>query len=107
MTTDPAVFDRIVADDWVNLNPTRIGPNQATILERYRERAGHAPPYVAKEEDLQIYLLGETAVAAYIKVYTANENHNVASHDTTDIFIKTSGIWKLRISRTSPHAEQP
>jgi hypothetical protein len=57
-------------------------------------------------QDMRIYALGDLAVAAYVKVYRAKENGNVAHHDRTDVFSKVGGIWKLRITRTTVHADQ-
>ncbi len=106
MTTDPAAIDRIFADDWVSLTPNGTGPSKAAILERYRQDAGQAQPYTAKQQSMQVFRWGDTAVAAYVKVYTAKENNNIAHQDTTDIFIKSNGVWKLRLTRTSPHANE-
>jgi|ERR1700730_2059808 len=101
--TDPIVVERVLADDYVNLVPTGTGPGKATLLKNFREHAGETPPYSVQQEDMHVYLLGDTAVAAYLKIYIAKENKNVAREDTTHIFTKDGGIWKLRISRTSTH----
>jgi hypothetical protein len=50
---------------------------------------------------MHIYVLGDTAVAAYMKTYTAKETGNVAHEDTTHILTREHGTWKLRISRAS------
>jgi hypothetical protein len=42
--------------------------------------------------DMHIYILDNTAVAAYAKTYTAKENGNVAHEDTTRIFTKNHGV---------------
>jgi hypothetical protein len=39
-TTDPSVVDRVLADDWVNLTPTGIGPGKAAVLKNFREHTG-------------------------------------------------------------------
>ena len=101
--TDPAVIDRVLADDYVNLTPQGTGPDKAAILKHFRTNASQSPPYSVKTKDMHIYILGDTAVAAYVKVYTAKENGNVAYEDATHIFTRTNGVWKLRISRTSIH----
>ena len=106
MNTDPSVIGKVFADDWANLAPSGPGPAKAEILERYQEHAGQAPPYTSREEQMQVYLFGDAAVAAYVKVYVAKENRNIARQDMTDVFIKSDGVWKLRITRTSPHAEK-
>ncbi len=106
MTSDPAVIDRILADDWVNLTPAGEGTNKAGVLEHYRGRAGQAPAYVAETEAMKVVLLGDTAIAAYVKAYKTTETNNVVQQDATDVFQKQQGGWKLKFSRTSPHAEQ-
>jgi ketosteroid isomerase-like protein len=105
-TTDPSVVDRVLADDWVNLTPTGIGPGKAAVLKNFREHTGEAPPYSVQQHDLHIFILNDTsAVAAYVKIYVASENKNVAREDTTHVFTKDRGTWKLRISRAS-HSSQ-
>jgi ketosteroid isomerase-like protein len=100
-TTDIAVLERVLSDDYVNLTPRGLGPDKAEIIKHLQPSAGQAPPYSLETRDLRIYILGDTAVAAYVKTYTANENGNAFREDTTHIFTKVNGVWKLRISRAS------
>ena len=100
-TTDISVLDRVLADDYVNLTPRGLGPGKAEIMSHLKPRAGETPPYSLEVEDMHIYVLGDTAVAAYVKTYTTKENGNVLREDTTHIFVKDHGTWKLRISRAS------
>jgi len=100
-TTDIAVLERVLADDYVNLTPRGLGPGKAEIISHLQPRAGQAPPYSLDLKDMHIYVLGDAAIAAYVKTYTAKENGNVVREDTTHIFTKDHGIWKLRISRAS------
>jgi hypothetical protein len=100
-TAAMAVFDRVLADDYVNLTPGGTGPGKAEILKHLQPRAGQAPPYSLATTDMHIYILGDTAVAAYVKAYVAKEGGNVIREDTTHIFMKDHGTWKLRISRAS------
>jgi len=99
--TDMAVLERVLADDYVNLTPSGPGPGKAEILKHLQPRAGQSPPYSLETRDMHIYILGDTAVAAYVKAYTAKEGGNVVREDTTHIFTKDHGSWKLRISRAS------
>jgi len=101
--TDPAIIDRVLADDYVNLTPHGIGPGKAELLKNFRTHVGQAPPYSVENRDMHIYILGDTGVAACVKVYTAKENGNIAHEDTTHIFTRTNGVWKLRISRANIH----
>jgi hypothetical protein len=103
---DPAVINRIFSEDWVNLTPTGLGSSKPAVLGNYKNHSGVTPPYSVDAQDMRIYILGDSAVAAYVKVYKAKENGNVAHQDITDIFTKMNGVWKVRVSRTSPHAEQ-
>lgn len=100
-TTDIAVLERVLADDYVNLTPRGLGPGKTEIVEHLRPRAGQAPPYTLETKNMHIYVLGETAVAAYDEAYIAKENGNVVRENTTHIFTKVQGTWKLRISRAS------
>ena len=100
-SNDIALFERTLADDYVNLNPHGLGPNKNTIIEGMRPHAGQAPPYSVEIHDLHVYVLGDTAVAASVRTYTAKENGNVAHEDSTHIFARDHGSWKLKISRAS------
>jgi hypothetical protein len=102
-TTDPAILDRILADDFVNIGPNGLAPGKAQLLKNWQTRAGQAPPYTVETSDLRVYIFDNTAVTAYQKIYTAKENGKVIHEDTTHVFMKDKGIWKLRASRSSFH----
>ena len=100
--TDPAVMETALAEGYVNLTPTGVGPGKTALLENFREHAGKAPPYSVRQEDMNIFVLNDaSAVAAYVKIYVAKENKNVAREETTHVFTKEDGTWKLRLSRAS------
>jgi len=103
-TSDISAFDRVLADDYVNLTQRGIGPGKAKIIDQVRAHAGQAPPYSVDIADMHIYILGDVAVAAFVKTYTAKENGNVMREDNTHIFKKDRGAWKLKISRESDHS---
>jgi len=100
-TTDISAFERVLADDYVNLTPRGIGPGKAKIIEQVQAHAGQAPPYSVEIADMHIYILDDVAVAAFVKTYTAKENGNVMREDNTHIFKKDHGTWKLKISSES------
>lgn len=103
MTSDPGIFEKILAEDCLNLP---AGPNltKAKLVEGVRKSQGQAPPYTASEEDMQVYMLGDTAVAIYVKQYAVRANPNqVDRQDLTDVFVRSAGTWKLKISRSIPH----
>ncbi len=95
------VYDRVIAEDYVSLVPHGKGPTKSELVKNIRAQDGQSPPYSVEMHDLRIYMLGDTAVAAFTKVYTAKENGNVAYEDNTHIFKKENGAWKLKISRAS------
>lgn len=99
---NPVTYDRVLADDYVNLVPRGVGPGKAEIIAGIRR---HPPdqglPYTTEIENMHVYILGDTAVAAFTKRYTAKENGNVAHEDTTHIFQKDHGAWRLKISRAT------
>jgi ketosteroid isomerase-like protein len=100
-TSNIPVMERILADDYVNLVPHGPGPSKEKIIEGMKPHAGQAPPYSVEMHDLHVYVLGDTAVAVYVKTYTAKENGNTDNEDTTHVFVKDHGSWKLKISRAS------
>src|SRR5262249_19181099 len=62
MNSDPAVFERILADDCLNL-PAGPDLTKAKLVEGVRKSQGQAPPYIAHLEDMHVYTLGDIAVA--------------------------------------------
>ncbi len=101
-TSDPKILDRVLADDYVNVTHAAMGRGKVEILRNFREHSGEAPPYSVREQDLQIFSLDDTAaVTTFIKIYVANENGNSMREDTTHMFVKDHGTWRLRISRES------
>jgi ketosteroid isomerase-like protein len=102
-TTDPTILDRVLADDFVNIGPNGPAPGKAQLLKNWQLRAGQAPPYTVETSDLRVYIFDNTAVTAYQKTYTAKENGKVIHEDTTHVFTKDKGAWKLRASRSSFH----
>lgn len=104
-TPDPAVFDRVLADDYETLNPGGPGPGKAQIVKGLQAHAGQPSPYSVEERDMHIYILGNTAVAACVRTYTAKANGNLAREDKTHVFTKDHGTWKLRFSRASIRKE--
>lgn len=102
-TTDISVIERLLADDYVSLNPWGFGPSKAELVEHLRPRAGQSPPYSLQTDDMHIYILDSVAFAAFTKTYTAKANGNVQREDNTHIFKKENGVWKLKISRPTLH----
>lgn len=104
MNSDPAVFEKILADDYLILNNgMHPGPTRAKLVEGVRKAQGQAPSYTAREEDMQVYMLGDTAIAMYVKEYAARAKPSqvVDPEDVSDVFVRSGGSWKLKISRAS------
>jgi len=102
MNSDPVVFEKILADDCLML-PAGPDLTKAKLVEGVHKSQGQAPPYVASEEDMHVYVLGDTAIAMYVKEYAVRANPNqVDRQDLTDVFVRSAGTWKLKISRSSP-----
>lgn len=103
MNSDPAVFEKILADDCIILGGAGPGPTKAKIVEGIHKSQGQAPPYTAIQEEMRVYMLGDTAIVMYRKEYAVRENPNqVDREDLTDVFVQDAGTWKLTISRSSP-----
>jgi len=101
MNSDPVVFEKILADDCLSL-PAGPDLTKAKLVEGVRKSQGQAPPYIAREEDMHVYMLGDTAIAIYVKEYAVRANPNqVDRQDLTDIFVRSAGTWKLKISRAT------
>jgi hypothetical protein len=107
MSGDPTPISRILADDWVNLPPTGTGSSKATIVGRYRRAAGEAPPYAAKEEDMRIYLLNETAVAAYVGLFLLQKTPcpEAVSRRSRPHCLHCSFLFSFKLDKQSPEAE--
>jgi hypothetical protein len=76
---------------------------KAKLVDGIRKSQGQAPPYTARETDMHVYVLGDTGIAIYVKEYIARENPNqIDDQDVTDVFVRSAGTWKLKISRASP-----
>ncbi|HTM37977.1 MAG TPA: nuclear transport factor 2 family protein [Terriglobales bacterium] len=104
MNSNPAVFEDILADDCVILNGgLGPGPTKAKLVEGVHQSQGQAPPYSAREEGMQVYMLGDTAIAMYVKEYAVRANPSqVDREDVSDVFVRSVATWKLKISRSSP-----
>ena len=106
MTSSPEVVEvagKVLADDWVNLEPGRRGPGKPEMMEFLHQRSGQLPGHLA-QRDLQVFLFGNTAVATYFQEDTANPDGRPV--DVTDVFVKDNGDWKLRLTRGSLHFQQ-
>lgn len=102
MNSDPVVFEKILADDYLML-PAGPDLTKAKLVEGVYKSQGQAPPYIASEEDMHVYMLGDTAIAMYVKEYAVRANPNqVDRQDLTDVFVRSAGTWKVKISRSSP-----
>lgn len=101
MNSDPVVFEKILTDDCLQL-PAGPDLTKAKLVEGIRKAQGQAPPYTARETDMHVYMLGDTGIAIYVKEYIAKENPNqIDDQDVTDVFVKSAGTWKLKISRAT------
>lgn len=101
MNSDPGVFERNLTDDCLHL-PAGSDFTKAKLVEGTRKSQGQAPPYTARETDMHVYMLRDTGVATYVKEYMPRENANqVDDEDVTDVFVRSAGTWKLKISRAT------
>lgn len=106
-TSDPEVVGlagKVLADDWVNLEPDRRGPGKPEMMEFLHQHSRPLSPSSVRQQDLQVFLFGNTAVATYFYGDTAKPDEHFV--DMTDVFMKGGGTWKLRLSRSSPHFQQ-
>ena len=111
MTSNPDVIEKFVSDDWVNISPIGREGSKAGVLQNVRQHPGELPPFTGQQQDLQVYVFGNTGVATYVEELTAKPDQHLPwgsklQTDGTDVFVKDSGTWKLRLSRGSPHFQQ-
>ena len=101
MNSDPVVFEKILADDCLNL-PAGPDFTKARLVEGVRRSQGQAPPYIAREEDMHVYMLGDTALVIYVKEYVVRAKPSQDDRqEVTDVFVRSAGAWKLKISRAT------
>jgi ketosteroid isomerase-like protein len=110
MTSDSEVIRKFVADDWVNYSPDGLSSGKAELMEHLRQNHGELPAIVGRQEELKVFVFGDTAVAVYVEVDTAKPGANLPFStlhtDATDVFVKAGGEWKLKMSRGSPRLQQ-
>ena len=102
MNSDPVVFEKILADDCLNL-PAGPDLTKAKLVEGVRKAQGQPPAYTAQVENMHIYILGDIAVAIYMKEYAPRANPGQLDQQAaTDVFVRSAGTWKLKVSRATP-----
>jgi hypothetical protein len=75
MNSDPVAFEKILADDCLML-PAGPDLTKAKLVQGVLKSQGQAPPYIASEEGMHVYMLGDTAIAMYVKEYAVRANPN-------------------------------
>ena len=101
MNSDPVVFEKILAHDCLHL-PAGPDLTKAKLVQGIRKSQGQVPPYTAREEEMNVYMLGDTAIVTYVKEYAVRANPSqIDRQDLTDVFVKSTGTWKLKISRAT------
>ena len=73
MNSDPAVFEKILADDCLHL-PAGPDFTKGKLVEGVRKAQGQPPAYTAQVENMHVYILGDIAVAIYEKEYAPRAN---------------------------------
>lgn len=102
MNSDPAVIEAIYTDDCV-FWPAGPSWTKAKLVEGIHKSHGQAPPYIATDEDMHVYVLGDTAIALYVRKYVVRDNPEKVDHqDEVNVFVRSGDTWKLKISRPSP-----
>lgn len=102
MNSDPVVFEKVLADDCVHL-PAGPDFTKAKLVEEVRKSQGQVPAYIARVEELHVYILGDTAIAMFEKEYSPRTNPGQLDRQAvTDVFVRNADNWKLKISRGSP-----
>ena len=105
-STDPEMVSKFFADDWVNLIPNgNLGATKSRLLENLQEHIGEIPAYTTSQQQMRVYIYGDTATAIYVKEYVKKSDKTTAHQDVTDIFTRSGETWMLRLTRTSPHQE--
>jgi len=103
----------VLADDWVSLmNGNRKVMSKAEFQQNVKhnfEAHDNGPsPYTIEKKNMRVDLFGETAVVTYIKEYRqTTDASKFFDEDDTDVFTRSSGGWRLRLTKISPAPPQP
>jgi len=93
---DAAVFDKLVAEDWVNANSTgQPGLTKKEVLQELRQ----PKPDKVSAKDTATHVFGDTGVLTFTKEY-ANDAGDVHLEHVVDVFTRDREGWKLRFSET-------
>ena len=107
LTRDPEAVEavgKVLADDWVNLEPDHRGPGKPEMMEFLHQQSRPLSPSSVRQLDLQVFLFGNMAVATYYFGDTAKPDEHFV--DVADVFMKDGGTWKLKLTKSSPHFQQ-
>jgi len=94
---DPALYEKVVADDWVNASPTgQTRLSKAQVVAALREVN---LPYQVTTKDTVVHIFGNAAVLTFTKQYTNNEGAT-HSENVVHVFTRENNDWKLRFSQS-------
>lgn len=94
---DAGLFEKVVADDWVNASPTgQTRLSKAQVVAALREVN---LPYQVTTKDTVVHVFGNAAVLTFTKQYTNNEGAT-ASENVVHVFTRDNNDWKLRFSQS-------
>ena len=94
---DAGLFEKVVADDWVNVGPTgQTRRSKAQVVAALREVN---LPYQVTTKDTVVHIFGNAAVLTFTKQYTNNEGAT-SSESLVHVFTRENNDWKLRFSQS-------
>ena len=98
---DRDFYDRILADDWINVHEDdSVGTKQGD--------AAHKSEYdTATFDDIKVRVYGESAVTVghYSVGWTEGGRHSAVSGRFTDVWMKRNGRWQIVSSQNTPIPE--
>ena len=77
-TTNPAILESYMADDYVGIGANGQTPGKAQLLKNWQPHAGQAPPYSVEVSNMHIVIRESVAVAVHEDIYGEREREHRA-----------------------------
>src|ERR1700730_8599433 len=101
---DAAVLDRLWSNDLVFTFPNGKMSNKAQRLAGQKPAAQTAPESTTSNDEVKVYLYGNTAVVTVLSTWRgkANNQEYSSQFQATHVWVKQAGRWQLVAAHVSP-----